>query len=196
MKLRKLTASLAVAFSVAGLTVLGTAPAQAAPCGGTYSLGVGGVGGGDSRYIGAQQPVAYSAQPFAFSIDQGVRELDRLYRAQRAVCPGQHVEVLGHSNGAAVVSTWFSQAFRPNTNGVLLGNPKRVGTGISQITGLPNGGTNSNYRGAPVLDVCQRRDPICNYPAGPAGYFDGTHQRYAFNPNAYADNSNGNIFIG
>lgn len=194
--MRRFAAAIAVACSAVGAVIVLPGVAQAAPCGGTYSLGVGGVGGGDSRYIGAQQPVGYSAQPFAFSIDEGVRELNRLYNAQRAQCPGQHIKVMGHSNGAAVVSTWFSQAFRPNTNGVLLGNPKRAGTGISAITGLPNGGTNSNYRGAPVLDVCQRRDPICNYPSGPAGYFDGTHQRYAFNPNAYTDNGNGNIFTG
>lgn len=191
-KISGLIATLAVA---AGLAIATAPAASAAPCGGTYSLGVGGVGGGDSRYIQAQQPVQYSAFPFAASIDEGVRELNRLYNAQRALCPGQHVKVVGHSNGAAVVSTWFSQAFRPNTNGVLLGNPKRPGTGISQITGLPNGGTNANYRGAPVLDVCQRRDPICNFPAGPAGYFDGTHQRYQPAP-AWGDTGNGMIWIG
>lgn len=196
MKTRKLVAAICISLVTAGMAVVGSSVAQAAPCGGTYSLGVGGVTGGDSRVFGATQPVGYSALPFAFSIDEGVRELDRLYHDQRRVCPGQRVKVIGHSNGAAVVSTWFSLAHRHNTSGILLGNPKREGTGISAITGLPNGPTNSNYNGAPVLDVCQVRDPICNHPAGPNGYFDGTHTNYAYSPNAYSDYANGNIWIG
>ncbi len=52
------------------------------------------------------QRVGYSAQLTGASAREGVNELNRLIRDQRALCPGQHAKAIGFSEGAAA-SGWL-----------------------------------------------------------------------------------------
>ena len=175
----------AVFVLVAGLLGVTKYTADAAPCAGTFSIGVGGVGGGNSEYIkNVTARVNYTALPFSFSIQEGANNLDKIYRDQRNLCPNQHVKVVGHSGGAAVTHVWVTQKAPTNTNVVLLADPKRPagpgGPGVGAITGFlgyPLAGVDNFYNGVPVLSICNAGDGICNINGGPVGYFTGVHQQ-------------------
>lgn len=201
--MKKVLAAVAVvALLIGGLFALTRSSADAASCNGTFSIGVGGVGGGNSLYIrNVTARVNYSALPFSFSIQEGVNNLNKIYQDQRRQCPGQHVKVVGHSGGAAVAHVWLTQQGPTNTNVVLLADPKRPagpgGPGVGAITGFlgyPLAGVDNFYRNVPVLSICNAGDGICNINGGPVGYFTGVHQQYNFDANAYNDTGNGVIF--
>lgn len=187
-----------------------TAPAASAEtpvnqCVGTWSVVVGGLGNNDSQgFQNANQRVGYNS----FDTRAGVNELNRLARDHRRACPGDHVKVVGHSGGAAVAHVWVSEnghTFGGNLNVVLLADPKRpAGPGGPGFAATdfpfnliaPLAGADANYRGVPVLQVCNNSDHICNSAASWNGYlFDGSHNAYNFDVNAYGNNVSGQWYV-
>lgn len=205
MKIRaKIGAILGSLAIVAGMSTAIAAPAQAAPpCVGTWTIGIGGLGNNDSSvFPTVNQRVGYN------SVDtrSGVNELNRLIRDHRNACPGDFIKAIGHSGGAAALHVWVSE----NGGGfgrisvVLLADPKRAagpgGPGFAQtdfpFNVLPTlAGSDANFRGVPVLTICNIPDHICNSQAGWQGYvFAGDHARYDFDVNHYANNASGVVF--
>src|SRR5437762_9214969 len=100
-------------FYVALLTLflaLGTSAAVAISSGavanaaGTWTIGVGGFGNGDSSvFPTVNQRVGYSAGLSAQDVRNGVNELNRLVRDHHTRYPADHIKIIGHSEGAAVV---------------------------------------------------------------------------------------------
>ena len=203
--MKKLIAGIfASAMLLSGLAFgTGTASA-AAPCVGTWSVGVGGLNDNTSQTFEGRvnQRVGYNS----YDTQGGVNELNRLVRQHRSQCPGDHIKMLGHSGGAAVVHVWVSQNGNiGKVSAVLLADPKRAaGPGAQGFAGTdwpfntirPLAGTDANFRGVPVLTVCHNNDHICN-SADPftGGYATGAHGRYEFNANAYANNANGVLYL-
>ena len=87
--MRRLAAVLATVVLSAGVFVGSASAAQAAPCGGTYTIVVGGFNDPTSGIFtgNVSQRVGYSAQLTGASAREGVNELNRLIRDQRAACP-------------------------------------------------------------------------------------------------------------
>ena len=210
-KLAALLAGLLVAG--AGVYVFAVPAAQAAECGGTYTIIVGGTGDNDSNapyWSGSiNQRVGYPAQPIGYNARQGVNELNRLIRDQRNACPDQHVKALGFSLGAAVVHTWVTENHETidNVNAVLIADPKRAaGPGnagaaahpaVAPVVGAPLAGADNFFGDIPVLTLCTD-DIICDADAasGLPGYFTGKHGNYNFNVDVYSDDARGQWFNG
>lgn len=173
-------------------------------CTGTWTVVVGGLNNNDSTgFLNANQRVGYNS----YDTRAGINELNRLARDHRSFCPGDHVKIVGHSGGAAVVHQWLSENGQTfgNVNAVLLADPKRpAGPGGQGFAGtdfpfnqINNGlaGTNANYGGVPTLSICNASDHICNSAADWNGYlFGGSHGNYDFNTADYGNWGNGVIF--
>ncbi|GAA2964767.1 DUF3253 domain-containing protein [Streptomyces enissocaesilis] len=195
-----MTAALAGLLLTAGLSVTQASTAQAAtaPCGGTYTIVVGGTGSSwhnDNFTGGIQQHVGYPTQiPNGASARACVNELNRLVRDQRAACPGQHVKMGGYSLGAAVVHIWITENWQTfdNVNAILIADPKRQAGPGANGGSVPFGGIvgalSSVLQAAvvedderqmdrrlerAVLELSERRDPratICPSDAARAVY--------------------------
>ncbi|WIC88975.1 serine hydrolase [Rhodococcus phage Shagrat] len=196
---------LAILLATIGFTAVpANAETPVNQCVGTWSVVVGGLGNNDSNgFTNANQRVGYNS----FDTRSGVNELNRLARDHRRACPGDHVKVVGHSGGAAVAHVWVSEnghTFGGNVNVVLLADPKRpAGPGGAGFAATdfpfnliaPLAGADANYRGVPVLQVCNSTDHICNSQAGWDGYlFGGAHNDYNFDVNAYSNSANGTLW--
>lgn len=169
-------------------------------CVGTWSVVVGGLSNNDSiGFLNMNQRVGYNS----FDTRSGVNELNRLTRDHRRFCPGDHIKMVGHSGGAAVVHVWLTENGTGfgNINAVLLADPKRPagpgGSGFAQ-TDFPFNlypllaGADNFYSGVPVWTVCNDSDHICNSWATWDGYFvGGTHDAYDKDVDHYSDWGNG-----
>ncbi|WP_350279936.1 cutinase family protein [Kribbella sp. HUAS MG21] len=213
--MRKLAALVAGLVAAAGGVYVVAAPsAQAADCGGTYTIVVGGTGDNDSKAPYWQgnisQRVGYPAQPIGHNARLGVNELNRLIRDHRNACPDQHVKAVGFSLGAAVVHTWVSENWPTidNVNAVLIADPKRAaGPGapgaaahplVAPVVGAPLAGADNNFGDIPTLTLCTD-DIICdaNATSGLPGYlWEGKHGNYNFNVDVYSDDARGQWFNG
>lgn len=213
--MRKLAALVAGLVAAAGGVYVVAAPAaQAADCGGTYTIVVGGTGDNDSNAPYWQgnisQRVGYPAQPIGYNARQGVNELNRLIRDHRNVCPDQHVKAVGFSLGAAVVHTWVTENWQTidNVNAVLIADPKRAaGPGsagaaahplVAPVVGAPLAGADNFFGDIPTLTLCTD-DIICdaNAASGLPGYlWEGRHGNYNFNVDVYTDDARGQWYNG
>lgn len=186
-----------------GLIVSSHAQAKAAPCIGTWTIGIGGftLTGSpgtweSSSYIKADEDVAYNSTDPA----SGVARLDAVFWQHRSACPADHIKIVGHSEGAGIVHAWVTQhRWITNANTVLLSDPKSLhGPGIGYsiaFFGWPLGGVDADFGLFPVLSVCNHDDVICNSPSGWTGYVSGgAHQRYDFNAFDYSNSGAGLIF--
>lgn len=170
-------------------------------CLSTWSIGVGGytMTGNPgtwetSEYITADQHVEYN------SIDpaSGVSVLGSLINRHRLECPSDHIKIVGHSEGAAIVHAWVTEHKQEsNINAVLIADPKFLqGPGLSVVYNVwPLGGVDANFGNFPVLTVCNSDDMICDTKAGWMGYVaEGAHQRYDMNSFDYNNYSTGTVF--
>jgi len=200
---------LMILLSIAGLVCLGSGvavvaspPATADPCVGSWSIGVGGFVLGiwsngfpsdfqESLYMGVDQRVGYhTLQPQA-----GLNELDRLFWQHRNECPTDHIKLIGHSEGAALVHAWVTQhQWVDNANAVLLADPKLYAweaQGSARFAPAqfgPVAGVDDWFGDFPVLTICRWDDIVCRAPdAGVWGYATGTHLLYDMNAWAYGD---------
>ncbi|RAJ67192.1 hypothetical protein K378_02558 [Streptomyces sp. Amel2xB2] len=196
------------------------APGQEAPVssGDTWTIVVGGFGDTEGTVFtnanaeGVDAVVKYSAALTGASTREGVDELNRMIREHRAANPGQHIKVVGYSQGAAVVHTWTAEnaGTIDNVNSVLIADPKRQGgpgtgtDGLSGqwyagVVGTPTAGSDQNFGTIPTTSVCTD-DVICDSsaPSGWIGYASqpSAHGNYSFNVDDYADNANGQWFNG
>lgn len=177
-----------------------------AGCRGTFTIGVGGFNNNagvgffqDSLYVPSDQPVGYPS----LNLDAGAAELARLFDEHRNYCPGDHIKMLGHSGGAAVVHKWVSaHKDVQNANAILVADAKRAagpgGPGLAGWTplgvqvgelaamvGIFKGSqpADADFGDFPVLTICNAGDFICNTDAGPIGYMTtDIHGRYDMNP--------------
>lgn len=201
--LKKLAAVAGSVAIVAGMSSALAAPAQAAPpCRGTWTVGVGGLGNNDSSvFPTVHQRVGYNSA----DTRGGVNELNRLVRDHRNQCGGDHIKIIGHSGGAAVVHVWVSEngGGFGNVNAILLADPKRAagpgGPGFAQTDFPfniypPLAGSDANFRGVPVLTICNGNDHICNSQSDWIGYATGAHSAYDFDVNHYSNNASGVVF--
>lgn len=185
-------------------------------CKGTYAIGIGGfnnnAGAGfwqDSLYVPfTDQPVGYPS----LNLDAGAAELDRLFWEHRNACGGDHIKMLGHSGGAAVLHKWVSaHKDVPNATAILVADAKRAagpgGPGLAgwKPLGLPVGKlaamvgifkgsqpADADFGDFPVLTICNAGDFICNTAAGPIGYMTtDIHLRYDMNPWVYPNFARG-----
>jgi cutinase len=208
--MRRLAAPLAAVVLSAAVFVISSPAAQAAQCGGTYTIAVGGFNDPTSSVFtgNVSQRVGYSAQLTGGSAREGVNELNRLIRDQRALCPGQHAKVVGYSEGAAVAHTWVTENWQTfdNVNAVLIADPKRkagpgasglAGQWYSGVVGPPLAGADNAFGDIPTVTICTD-DVICDSTAasGWPGYIGGKHGNYDFNVDAYADDADGQWFNG
>ena len=199
----------AVVASAGALAVVDAPAAQAAQCGGTYTIVVGGFNDPTSSIFtgNVSQRVGYSAQLTGASAREGVNELNRLIRDQRNLCPGQHAKAIGFSEGAAVVHTWVSENWQTfdNVNAVLIADPKRAagpgasglaGQWYSGVVGPPLAGADASFGNIPTVTICTD-DVICDSTAasGWLGY-PGKHMNYDFNVDVYSNDANGQWFNG
>jgi cutinase len=208
--MKRLAAMLvALGLSAVAFAVVGAPVAQAAPCGGTYTIVVGGFNDPTSSIFtgNVSQRVGYSAALNGASAREGVNELNRLIRDQRNVCPGQHAKVIGFSEGAAVAHTWVTENWQTfgNVNAVLIADPKRAanpgasglaGQWYSGVVGAPLAGADNFFGNIPTVTICTD-DIICDSTAasGWLGY-PNKHMNYNFNVDVYSDNAHGQWFNG
>lgn len=196
MKIRALLAAIGVASGMITATVLAAPTASPDPCVGSWSLGIGGFewgGGQNSAYFTVNQHVGYNS----WDPNSGVNELNRLFWDHRNQCPGDHIKILGHSEGAALVHHWVTHnQWVENANAVLLADPKRwapwtgSGPGITYDKGwlgAPLAGVDDWFGGFPVLTLCRWDDVICNVNNDWGPYFAGHHGWYDFNAWNYGD---------
>ncbi|MGW6624215.1 hypothetical protein ACWF99_23560 [Nocardia sp. NPDC055002] len=205
-------------MALSGIAFIGTSTASAAAgdCRGTFTIGVGGFqidtsvfppnAWQPSTYIPSDQPIGYDS----LNITAGANELEKQFRIHRNACPGDHIKMLGHSGGAAVVHVWVSRnQFEPNATAILAADPKRApGPGSGGIAGNPAAlaldfigafrgaaGTDRNFGPFPVLDICNAGDWVCVESAGLHGYLNtGVHGKYDLNPHNYPNFARGNWF--
>jgi cutinase len=176
----------------------------------TWTIVVGGFNDPNGTVFkgGVDEVIQYSAQLSGVSAREGVDKLNAAVRAHQAANPGQHIKVIGYSEGAAVVHTWASEnsGTVDNVNTVLISDPKRQGgpgtAGLSGhpvagVVGAPLSGSDSNFGDIPTVSVCTN-DTICDTsaPSGIPGYLSGAHGNYSFNVDDYSDNGDGQIFNG
>lgn len=207
--IKKMRAMLLVVVGCLGLVVPLTfaAPAQAANCGGgLWTVGVGGLAVGfqngtwqDSGYINANERIQYnSADP-----NMGLNSLRYVMSVHRDVCPGDHIKVVGHSEGAAIVHQWvIENSWFPNANAVLLADPKMHewpgGDGFSRElwwAGYPMAGNDDWFGAFPTLTICRWWDHICRADSDWVGYFSGAHTAYNFDSWFYGDWDDGAVYL-
>jgi cutinase len=214
--MKKIAAATAGLLLSAGLTLTAPPIASAASCDGTYTIVVGGYTDRDSMIFtgGISQRVGYSAEVNSQSARQGVDELNRLIRNQRAACPDQHAKAIGFSEGAAVVHIWVTENWPSfdNVNAVLIADPKRDPHGLGgpglagqapsvifgPIVGYPLAGVDSFFGNVPTVSLCAD-DIICDEGAasGWLGYLQHKHvDNYNFNVDVYSDDGVGQWFNG
>ncbi|MFF2551832.1 hypothetical protein ACFVUS_12580 [Nocardia sp. NPDC058058] len=204
--MRKATALSAALLFAAFLPFAGgtATPANADQCNGDWSIVMGGftlsgpgLTGEDSSYLAGDQRIGYnSADPYS-----GLNELDRLFWSHRGECPGDHIRIVAHSEGAGIAHAWVTaHQDVDNANAVLIADPKRAGDGsgwdglsvAGGFLGYPLAGVDDWFGGFPVLEICNRDDQICDTSAGWWGYlFGGAHGRYDFNAYDYGDGDSG-----
>lgn len=211
MSFKRLFASVAALLVPLGLSIIVAPTAQAASCAGTYTIVVGGLNDPNSTIFtgNVSQRVGYSAQLSSQSAREGVNELNRLIRDQRAACPSQHAKAIGFSEGAAVVHIWVTENWQTfgNVNAVLISDPKRkgpprgnglAGQWYSGIVGPPLVGVDRFFGNIPTVSLCTN-DVICDgaAPSGWIGYARGDHvNNYNFNVDVYSNDGNGQWFDG
>lgn len=198
----KIRSLVAVAAVAAGIALPITANATA--CSGDWSVVIGGLQLGlltgsaqDSSILIGDQRVGYNS----LDPNGGLRELDRLIRNHRASCPGDHIKIMGHSEGAAITHAWVTaHNGYGNVNAVLLADAKRVAGpgwgGLSSIPGAfligyPLAGVDDFFGDIPVLSVCNHDDMVCNTEAGWWGYYTGAHVRYDADAANYGNDESG-----
>ncbi|WP_280465793.1 cutinase family protein [Nocardia brasiliensis] len=211
-------AAVAVLAAMPVAAVTGAGAASADPCTGTWSIGIGGLGNNNSSDFWGRvnQPVGYdSNNPIT-----GVWEVERLMWSHRDQCPGDHIKLIGHSEGAGIVHTVVTR--NPgfgNANAILLADPKRGweqpgGPGMADLAfawwvqpfapwfpgflSYPLAGVDDYYGDWPVLSVCHWQDWVCNTEAV-AGFSHATGLHswaYDFNSWAYGDWDNGPLMLG
>jgi cutinase len=207
--MRRILALLAGVAVSAGLVVAIAPAAQAASCAGTYTIVVGGFNDPASGIFtgDVSQRVGYSAALNSQSAREGVDELNRLIRDQRALCPGQHAKAIGFSEGAAVVHIWVTENWQTfgNVNAVLIADPKRAagpgaaglaGQWYSGVIGFPLAGADTFFGNIPTVTICTD-DVICDSAAasGWLGY-PAKHMNYSFDVDVYSDDGHGQWFNG
>lgn len=177
--------------------IIFTATATADPCLGTYSIGIGGFGNNDSTVFPlVNQRVGYNSWTDPMS---GLNELNRLVWQHRSQCPADHLKLMGHSEGAALVHAFVTaNPGFPNASAVLLADPKRNagpgGPGLSSVGGFlgyPLAGTDDWFGPWAVVTVCNSDDFICNTGTSPVGYANGRHGAYDFDPAHYSNTVRG-----
>ncbi|WP_067813720.1 cutinase family protein [Nocardia inohanensis] len=170
--------------------------AHADDCTGVWAIGIGGFGDNTSSVFTpfVNQPVGYnSADPMS-----GLNEIDRLFWQHRGQCPGDHIKLIGHSEGAGLLHAWVTNHQDVgDANAILLADPKRAAgpgwAGLSStpgngLIGYPLAGVDDWFGGFPTLTVCNSDDQVCDTSAGWWGYlFGGAHSRYDFNVWDYGD---------
>jgi cutinase len=195
-----------IGFTAVGLATGQLPEADGSPCTGSWSIVMGGLNGGgwqDSAYMHGNARVGYNSHDPRHGVDQ----LNGLFWEHRNSCPSDHIKLVGHSEGGALVHTWATEnPGHENVNIVALADPKRPagpgGPGIAShpfsgvFPGFPLAGVDNFYGGYPFLSVCNWDDPVCNVDAGVPGWIsyldpNGTHGRYAMDANAYGDWDNG-----
>ncbi|MFE5284770.1 cutinase family protein [Nocardia sp. NPDC056611] len=168
--------------------------AGADSCTGTWTIGI---GGGDSVQSAfapyTDRVIIYSSAAPAAALD----EVDRLFWSHRAECPGDHIRLIGHSQGAAILHAWITaHPNAANTNAILLADPKRApgpgegglsATPGNSLVGYPLSGVDDWFGSVPVLSVCNHDDPICDTSADWQGYAAGAHIRYDFDVHDYGN---------
>jgi cutinase len=216
MKISRLLAGLLIPAALTGIPATSAHAAAAASCGGTYTVVVGGRTDTTAAVFGGgvTERVHYSAALNSESAREGVNELNRLIRDQRAACPGQHAKAVGFSEGAAVVHIWVTENWQTfgNVNAVLVADPKRAagpgaaglaGQPYSGIIGAPLAGSDISFGNIPTVTICTD-DVICDSTAasGWIGYLQGRHvANYAdatghINVDNYSDDGAGQWFNG
>lgn len=172
--------------------------AGADSCTGTWTIGI---GGGDSLQSAfapyADRVIIYSSADSMSAID----ELDRLFWSHRTQCPADHIRLIGHSQGAALLHAWITaHQDVTNANAILLADPKRApgpgegglsATPGNRLLGYPLAGVDDWFGSVPVLTVCNHDDPICDTSADWQGYAEGAHDRYNFDVNDYGNGDSG-----
>lgn len=193
-----------------------TGSAHADPCIGSWSLGVPGLGNDNaSDFWGkVNDPVEYTTN----SPETGLWAIDAAFWSHRDQCPGDHIKIVGHSEGAGLVHVWGSEhGWVDNVSLVLLADPKRGwdqpgGPGMSDVAYAwwvqpfypwfpgfltwPLAGVDDNLP-LPTLSVCSHEDWVCNTEAIPGySHITGLHGwAYDFNAGRYPDDGNGPVFF-
>ncbi|MFC3243860.1 cutinase family protein [Gordonia humi] len=104
------------------------------------------------------------------SVARGEHALDTAARAFRAECPGSHITVVGHSQGALVAGNvrddWSDDPLmRDDVDVVLVSDPRAADGAMSQLPSVIPGFTHTGPRPAspiPTSSVCHDNDAICN----------------------------------
>lgn len=209
MKLGKRTRALMLStVACLGLVVPMTmaAPAQAACGNGTWVVGVGGLATSlnqgtwqTSAYIGADERVEYDSA----NANMGLDRLRYIMSVHRAVCPGDHLKMIGHSEGAAIVHQWVIENTNfPNANAILLADPKMHewpgGDGFARELwwyGYPMAGNDDWFGNFPTRTICSWWDHICRADSDWVGYFTGAHTNYNMNGFAYGNWEDGSFYF-
>lgn len=202
MSIKKLLAyTVVVSMTTMAWSGVVVSNASASVCRSVWSIGIAGLNDNTSAiFVGnVSQPVGYN------SLDpvSGLREIDRLFWKHHNACPGDHITLIGHSEGAALVHVWVTQHQRVvNVNAVLLADPKRLvpgqgGPGLASLGGFlgyPLNGVDNNFGPFPVLTVCHRSDWVCNLnaPWG-ASHVSGSHAWYDFHSGNYSVTGRGAV---
>lgn len=181
----------AVALTAASFIPLTLAAPVAGACGKVVTIGVGGFNTPDAAAVYGNKidvPVRYSGN--LNDMEGGIGALANVVNQVRRDCGGSHIQLTGHSQGAAIVHVYLSRHGLANGSAVLYADPKQAGTGESDglfsLGGSPIAGTDANFRGVPTVSICKRDDVICNRSAGWYGYlFTNAHGAYDFNPRAH-----------
>lgn len=183
-----------------GLLVPATVHAQTDQCVGSWGVGIGGLAVGgqgtwqSSSYVVANHLIGYnSADP-----QSGLNALTQAIDRHRDVCPGDHITVLGHSEGAGIVHAWVTaHNGYGNANAVLLADPKMWsygGAGMSRelwFMGYPIAGNDDWFGDIPTLTICNWNDHVCRADSDWFGYLTGAHTAYDANVFHYGDWDNG-----
>lgn len=185
--------ALSIMLLLGGWSAVAAPSAVADDCVGTWTIGVGGyvpTGGQDSSYIASNQRVGYNTYDPA----AGVAELDRLFWSHRDQCPGDHIRIVAHSEGAAIAHAWVTNHQDVgDANAVLLADPKMWswgGAGMSRELwwmNWPISGFDDWFGGFPVLSICNWNDHVCRADSDWGGYAAGSHGAYDFNAWDYGD---------
>lgn len=186
--MKKIRAMVLACLVGLGLMIPATlaSPAQAwAPCVGSWSVGIGGLGDNTSSFFDGvvNQRVGYDSA----NAQAGYWELDRLIWGHRNQCPGDHIEIMAHSQGAGIAHAWVTDhQWFGNANAVLIADPKMWtswgGPGMSRELfwmGWPMAGYDDWFGNFPTLSVCNWNDHVCRADSGWEGYlFFGAHTNY------------------